>query len=95
MDLSYYKAMSDEDLKKIQKLIKNEFQPVKSQLDNQSRILEQHTESLLNIESTIKVYGDMYKMKNDNAKKLEKRTETLEEKAGITPPTELTLTEIN
>lgn len=57
--------------------------------------LDANTESVTNIEQTIKVYGDMYKMNNDNAKKLEKRVEKLEEKANIEPPPELTLAEVS
>lgn len=47
--------------------------------------------SVVEIENTIKAYGDMYKINNDNAKKLEKRVETLENQAGVQAPPELTL----
>lgn len=40
--------------------------------------LDANTASVATIEQTIKVYGDMYKMNNDNARKLEKRVETLD-----------------
>lgn len=41
--------------------------------ERHSKKLDQHTESLVNIESTIKVYGDMYDINNGNVRKLEKR----------------------
>lgn len=50
--------------------------------------------SVVTIESTIKTYSDMYKLNNDNMKKLEKRVETLEDNTGIVPPPELTLAEV-
>lgn len=50
--------------------------------------------SVVTMETTINVYGDMYKINNDNAKKLEKRVETLEDKAGVESPPELTLAEV-
>ena len=56
--------------------------------------LESHTSSLVNIETTINVYADMYKINDDNVRKIEKRTETLEEKAGIEAPEELTLLKV-
>ncbi len=46
------------------------------------------------IEQNIKTYADMYKMNNDNMKKLEKRVETLEDHSGIQAPPELTLAEV-
>src|SRR3989344_2236404 len=55
---------------------------------------ETHTSSLLTIETTIKAYGDMYKINDDNIRKVEKRTETLEEKAGIETPEELILLKV-
>ncbi len=42
-------------------------------LDQHTKKLDQHTGALVNIEDTIKVYGDMYQVNNDNARKLEKR----------------------
>ena len=50
--------------------------------------------SVLNTETTLKGYGDMYKINDDNARKLEKRVQTLEDKTGVTPPSELTLVEV-
>lgn len=53
--------------------------------------LDQHTESLINIEHTNKIYGDMYKLNNDNMKRLKRRIEKLEDSAGIEPQPEDTL----
>lgn len=51
--------------------------------------------SLITIETEIKAYGDMYKINNNNNKKLEERIEVLEDKSDVTPPPELTLTEVH
>src|SRR3989338_8769495 len=51
--------------------------------------------SVVTIETTIKAYGDMYKINNSNSKKLEKRIEVLEDKSGIVPPPEFTLTDVS
>ncbi|MBI2310312.1 hypothetical protein HYU90_00590 [Candidatus Collierbacteria bacterium] len=56
--------------------------------------LRQHTEALVNIEDTIKVYGDMYQVNNDNARKLEKRIDVLENSEGIVPPQEFRLVDL-
>ena len=53
--------------------------------------LDQHTGALINIEDTIKMYGDMYQINNDNAKKLEKRIDVLEDKGRVVAPPELRL----
>lgn len=75
---------------------------IKQTLDHHTELLNKHTDiienqllpSVLETENTIKVYGDMYKLNNDNMKRLEKRIEPLEDKAGIQPPLELTLAEV-
>ena len=63
-------------------------------LNSHTETLETHTSSLLNIETTNEVYGDMYKINDDNIRKMEKRVENLEEDAGIEAPEELTLTKV-
>lgn len=60
-----------------------------------NRRLEANTGSLVTIERDIKAYGDMYKINNSNAKKLEKRVGDLEENAGIIPPPEFVLAEVD
>ena len=42
-------------------------------------ILAQHTHSLLNIEATLKYYGDMFQINKENTSKLDKRVATLEQ----------------
>ena len=64
-------------------------------LEEHSRALETLQVSTVTIENTINAYGDMYQINNSNGRKLEKRIETLEENANITPPSELTLAEVN
>lgn len=64
---------------------------IDGRLDGIDENLRQHTEALVNIEDTIKVYGDMYQINNDNARKLEKRVDVLENSEGIVPPPELRL----
>ena len=51
--------------------------------------------SVVTIETTIVAYGDMYKINNSNAKKLEKRIEVLENKSGVNPPPEFALTDVS
>lgn len=74
--------MNEEDFKR---LLNEALEPIKE-------TLQQHTESLVNIENTNKIYGDMYKLNNDNMKKLERQVEKLEESAEINPNPEDTLT---
>jgi len=50
--------------------------------------------SVVEIEKDIKAYGDMYKINDDNARKLEKRVVTLEDHARIQSPPELSLAEV-
>lgn len=51
--------------------------------------------SVVTIETTIKAYGDMYKINNSNAKKLEERIEVLEDKSGTTPSPEFILANVS
>lgn len=60
----------------------------------QAEILETLKSSVLTIETTNTVYGDMYKINDDNSRKLEKRIEALEENADIEAPPELTLLKV-
>ena len=63
-------------------------------LDQHTKKLDQHTGALVNIENTIKIYGDMYDVNNGNARKLEKRINVLESNEGIVPPQEFRLTSL-
>lgn len=51
--------------------------------------------SVMAIELDLKAYGDMYKLNNDNARKLEKRVVTLEGHAHIQSPPELSLADVS
>lgn len=90
--------MNQEDFKK---LLDEALEPIKQKQENQSSALssikdkqESHSAALISIESKLDAYGDMYKINNSNAKRLEKRVETLEENADITPPSEFILAEV-
>lgn len=50
--------------------------------------------SVMAIELDIKAYGDMYKLNNDNAKKLDHRLKDVEEKSNIKPDPEFSLAEV-
>lgn len=77
------------------RLIKDQQSVINKKLDDINEVQEDKLlPSVVTIENEIKVYGDMYKLNNDNMKKLEKRMETLEDNAGVEPPPELTLTEV-
>lgn len=67
---------------------------IDKRLDGVDVKLNQHTGALVNIEDTIKVYGDMYQVNNDNARKLEKRIGVLENNEGIVPPREYRLVDL-
>ena len=85
------------DLKKVRETQESHTETLETHteiLQGHTETLETHTGSLVNIETTIKAYGDMYKINDDNIRKIEKRTVALEEKAGIEAPEELTLTKI-
>lgn len=63
-------------------------------LKAQAATLEILKSSVLTIETTNAVYGDMYKINDDNSRKLEKRIGVLEDNAGIEAPPELTLLKV-
>ena len=50
--------------------------------------------ALITIETTIKGYGDMYKVNDSNIRKMEKRLETLEEDSGVDVPQEFQLADV-
>lgn len=51
--------------------------------------------SVMQIELNIKAYGDMYKLNNDNAKKLDHRLKVVEEKSDIKLDPEFFLAEVS
>src|SRR3989338_4849323 len=81
-----------EDLKEVKDTQGQLAEDLKEVKDTQERQL---LPSVVTIETTIKAYGDMYKINNSNSKKLEKRIEVLEDKSGIAPPPEFTLTDVS
>lgn len=83
------------DEQTFKKLLNEALEPIKQTLDHHTDVIEnQLLPSIVETEQTIKVYADMYKLNNDNMKKLEKRIEPLEHNTGIQPPPELTLAEV-
>ncbi|OGY10060.1 MAG: hypothetical protein A2782_04065 [Candidatus Blackburnbacteria bacterium RIFCSPHIGHO2_01_FULL_43_15b] len=96
------------DKDELKKLLEEALKPIKKTLDGHTAILNSHTKTLksliekvdvlessvVSMETTISVYGDMYKMNGDNARKLEKRIKVLEDNSGIEPPSELTLLDV-
>ncbi len=71
-----------------------ELRSLSEKAKTQAETLSALKTSVLNIETTNNVYGDMYKINNDNAKKLEKRVITLEDNADIEPPPEQILLKV-
>lgn len=76
--------MNQDDFKK---LLEEALEPIKQQQEN-------HSAALISIESKLDAYGDMYKINDSNIRKMEKRLETVEEDANITPAPELILAEV-
>jgi len=81
--------MTDNDVKTIAKVVKTEIAealaPVLKKLDEHSDKLDNHTEALMSIETTLKGYGDMYEVNKDKIEDLDERVATVEEHLGITP----------
>lgn len=53
--------------------------------------MDANTAAVMELEKTVKGYGDMYKINDSNIRKMEKRLETLEEDVGVKVPPELQL----
>ena len=64
-------------------------------LSNIKDKLESHSGALANIESQLDAYGDTYKINDSNIRKVEKRLETLEENADISPPSDFILAKVS
>lgn len=101
MDDKNFKKLLDKSLKPIRVDINSlktgltqtnqELKQIKKTQDQVVKDLGQIKPAVAYIENTVRGYADMYKLNNDNMKKLEKRTEKLEEKSKIEPPSELVL----
>lgn len=75
--------------------IKNQQSVFNKKLDElKETIDEQILPSVVTTENTIQAYGDMYKINDDNARKLEKRIEIVETKLEIKPNPEHMLIEV-
>ncbi len=61
---------------------------IKDQQSVMNGKLDSHSEALVSIESKLDAYGDMYKINDSNVRKVERRTEALEDKVGVIPPQE-------
>ena len=64
---------------------------IKDQISMMNKKMDPHTVSLLNIESTLAGYADMYKVNDSNVRKIQKRMEVVEKNLGIYPPEELSI----
>lgn len=94
MNQDDFKKIIDSALKPIIETQKEHTQILKfhsQKLEEHSESLESLKSSVINIEATNVVYGDMYKINKGDAKKLEKRVEALEKNLGIDPPPELAI----
>lgn len=85
-----FKQLLNETLTPIKKTLKSLSKTAKTQAET----LETLKSSVFTIETTNAVYGDMYKINDDNSRKLEKRILVLEDNAGIEAPPELTLLKV-
>lgn len=84
--------MNEEDFKK---LLTEALKPIMERLEHNSDMIDNRLlPSILEIENTNTIYGDMYKLNNDNMVKLERRIEILEDDAGLQATPELTLAKV-
>lgn len=60
-------------------------------LSSINRRLDANTAAIVELESTVTSYADMYKINDSNTRRMEKRLEPLEEDAGRDVPPELKL----
>lgn len=56
-----------------------------------NRRLDSNTAAVMELESTVNGYADMYKINDSNIRRMEKRLEPLEEKVGVNIPPEYQL----
>lgn len=82
-------------IKEQQSLINEKLGTIQEDLAEVKEIVEDRLyPSVMEIELNIKAYGDMYKLNNDNAKKLDHRLKAVEKKSGIKPDPEFSLAEV-
>jgi hypothetical protein len=68
---------------------------IRDQQSIMNQKLDAHTGSLVTIESKLDAYGDMYKINDSNIRKIQKRTELLEEDTGVEVLPELQLADVS
>lgn len=71
--------------------IENRLDDPDTGLKRLNKRLDANTAAVIELEKTVKGYGDMYKINDSNIRKMEKRLETLEKDAGVAVPPELQL----
>lgn len=72
------------DQTRLEKLLEE----IKEEQSKMSGKLDSHSASLIDIESKIDAFADVYKQNQRNIERLAKRVETLEDDSGIEPPEE-------
>lgn len=87
--------MNQDDFKKI---LEDALDPINKQLNDPdtglaaiNRRLDSNTAAVMKLETTVKGYGDMYKINEDHIRRLDKRLDTVEDNLGIQPSEELTI----
>ena len=86
------------DIKAQQSVMNGKLDGIEERLDDNdtglaaiNRRLDANTGAVVDLESTVKGYADMYKINDSNIRRMEKRLETLEEDSGVDVPPELKL----
>lgn len=86
------------DIKSQQSVMNGKLDGIEKRLDDPdtglaaiNRRLDANTAAVVELESTVKGYADMYKINDSNIRRMEKRLELLEEDAGRNVPPELKL----
>lgn len=89
------------DIKSQQSVMNGKLDSIEERLDDPdsgleaiNRKLDSNTAAVMELESTVKGYADMYQMNDSNVRKMEKRLETLEKDAGIKIASEFRLEQL-
>jgi hypothetical protein len=84
-----------EDIKQDVETMKKDIEGTKKQLSDLNEITGNRMyPSVVEIENKITTYADMYKINNDNSKKLDKRLGVVEDRLDIQPDPEFSLGEV-
>lgn len=76
-------------LEMFQQVTSEQVRTIKDQMSVINRKLDAHSASLINIESKLEAYGDMYKINQNNIERLDTRLSDIEDNLGIEPPEDL------